>query len=152
MILEKGTANSLTKLFDVLASSNKDSLEFYEEWAIRDGQYGGVDSFEEFETIIDESQIVANPQPILLTSDNAEEPDAIYRIKPFQVSIAPKNYDNNPFPATYTTETFTPTPGFVHKEDVDTTVDALDDIVDSKVDTIAQGSFVWAGNQGSSWW
>ena len=34
-------------MFDALASADKDSLEFYEEWAVKDGQYGAVDSFEE---------------------------------------------------------------------------------------------------------
>ena len=46
MIQDKGTKNALTKLFDVLSSADKDSLEFYEEWAIKDGQYGAADGFE----------------------------------------------------------------------------------------------------------
>ena len=36
-IQDKGTKNVLTKLFDKLGSASKDSLEFYEEWAIRVG-------------------------------------------------------------------------------------------------------------------
>ena len=35
MIQEKGTRNALTKLFDVLSGAESDSLEFYEEWAIK---------------------------------------------------------------------------------------------------------------------
>ena len=45
MLQDKGTKNSLTKMFDALASADKDSLQFYEEWAIKDGQYGAVDAF-----------------------------------------------------------------------------------------------------------
>ena len=37
MIQDKGTKNALSKLFDVLSSTDKDSLEFYEEWAIKSG-------------------------------------------------------------------------------------------------------------------
>ena len=40
MLQDKGTKNVLNKLFDRLGSANKDSLEFFEEWAIRAGRYG----------------------------------------------------------------------------------------------------------------
>ena len=35
MLQDKGTSNSLINLFDALASADKESLEFYEEWAVR---------------------------------------------------------------------------------------------------------------------
>ena len=38
IIQDKGSENALTKLFDALASDDKDSLDFYEEWAIYDGR------------------------------------------------------------------------------------------------------------------
>ena len=56
MLQDKGTKNVLTKMFDALASADKDSLEFYEEWAVKDGQYGAVDSFQEVDYILDESK------------------------------------------------------------------------------------------------
>ena len=46
MIQDKGTRNALTKLFDALGADNKESLEFYEEWAVRVGQYGASDGFD----------------------------------------------------------------------------------------------------------
>ena len=55
-IREKGTANALNKLFDALASADKESLDFFEEWAIRKGQYGAVDTFDEIEYKLDESK------------------------------------------------------------------------------------------------
>jgi len=152
MILEKGTSNALSKLFDVLASSDKDSLEFYEEWAIRDGQYGGVDIFDEFEAPIDESKILANPQPILLTNQSSEfTSDVVYRLKPFEVSVPTKNYDNNPFPTKVVVDTFTNSPGYVHKEDVVKIVDTMDDLVGTKIKTVRRNEFVWAGKEGLSW-
>ena len=54
MIQDKGTRNALTKLFDALGADNKESLEFYEEWAVRVGQYGASDGFDEVEFILDE--------------------------------------------------------------------------------------------------
>ena len=46
---DKGTKNVLTKLFDKLGSANKDSLEFYEEWAVRVGRYGATKGDEQFD-------------------------------------------------------------------------------------------------------
>ena len=56
MLQDKGTKNVLTKMFDALASADKDSLEFYEEWAVKDGQYGAVDHSQEVDYILDESK------------------------------------------------------------------------------------------------
>ena len=67
-IQDKGSKNALTKLFDDLASANQDSLEFYEEWAIKDGQYGASTGFDEVEYKLDEKQFKLTPQPILLTN------------------------------------------------------------------------------------
>ena len=46
-IREKGTSNALSKLFDALASADKESVDFHEEWGIRKGQYGASDTFDE---------------------------------------------------------------------------------------------------------
>ena len=48
-IQEKGTSNSITKLFDALSSTDSDSVELYEEWAIRLGQYGSIENIAEIE-------------------------------------------------------------------------------------------------------
>ena len=63
-IQDKGTKNALTKLFDVLSSADKDSLQFYEEWAITRGQYGAAEGFEEVQYILDEANFRLKPQPI----------------------------------------------------------------------------------------
>lgn len=62
MIIEKGTQNVLNKLFDVLSADGQDSLKFFEEWAVRTGQYGACSSFENIEFILDEAQFKINPQ------------------------------------------------------------------------------------------
>ena len=152
MILEKGTVNSLSKLFDVLASSEKDSLEFHEEWAIRDGQYGAVDSFDELEINIDESKILVNPQPILLTSDVPVAPtDTVYRIRPYEVSVQTENYNNSPFPAKTVVDSYVNTAGYVHKDDVSLIVPTLDDVVGVDISKVPEGEFIWVGNENSNW-
>ena len=102
MIQDKGTKNSLTKMFDALASADKDSLEFYEEWAIKDGQYGAVDSFEEVDYLLDETAFKLTPQPVeLVQRIESNDTDLIFKIQPYQVYQKTENYDHKPFPTTY---------------------------------------------------
>ena len=46
----------------------QDSLEFYEEWAIKDGQYGGNESFDEVEYKLDERAF--RLQSVILLTNN----------------------------------------------------------------------------------
>ena len=87
-IQDKGTKNSLTKLFDALSNSETDSLEFFEEWAIRLGQYGSSESFDEVEFTLDESKFRLSPQPIeLVATTTGQETDLVYRQRPFEVYL-----------------------------------------------------------------
>ena len=58
---KKEVKNSLTKLNDKLGSLIQDSLNFYEEWAIRNAQYGATDTFDELEYRLDETKFRIEP-------------------------------------------------------------------------------------------
>jgi hypothetical protein len=45
-IREKGTANSVTKIFNKFSRSGSDSIVLNEEWAFRLGQVGGLINFQ----------------------------------------------------------------------------------------------------------
>ena len=64
MIIEKGTKNSFSKLFDVLSAADKESVVFDEEWAVRTGEYGATHIFDEIELVLDETKFESNPQAI----------------------------------------------------------------------------------------
>jgi len=152
-IREKGTANSLNKLFDALASADKESLDFYEEWAIRKGQYGAVDTFDEIEYRLDESKFRLNPQPILLTDESANTAsDLVYRIQSGQTYLAPKDYQHTPFPVKYEKNTYIKTAGPVNPVDIAITLYQYDDILtDTKVKDLNEGDYVWIGNYNKTW-
>jgi len=99
MIREKGTQNVLNQLFGVLNSENKESLTFYEEWALRVGQYGAVNGFEAIEFVLDETKYANNPQGTLLTQSVSSN------VNPFiiqqtinDVYVKPLGYNSSPFP------------------------------------------------------
>ena len=66
MIQDKGTKNVLNKLFDKLGSANKESIEYFEEWAIRAGRYGATEGNDQFELLFDEEKYRLEPQPVEL--------------------------------------------------------------------------------------
>ena len=152
MIQDKGTKNSLTKMFDALASADKDSLEFYEEWAIKDGQYGAVDSFEEVDYLLDETAFKLTPQPVeLVQRIESNDTDLIFKIQPYQVYQKTENYDHKPFPTTYVSKPYVKDAGYVNLEDVRIVTDTYASILDIQFEDIRQGDYVWVGSDSRSW-
>ena len=151
-IREKGTRNSLSKLFDVLSSANKDSLEFFEEWAIKNGQYGANDTFSEVEYVLEESKFRLTPQPILLTDYiTGRETDLIYRIPKYKTYLKSKDYDHKPFPTKYLEKTYVKNAGYVHPDDVQFIIGHYSDLIDIDYTQINENDYVWIGNDNNDW-
>ena len=151
-IQDKGSRNSLTKLFDALASDDKDSLEFYEEWAIKQGQYGVADGYTETEYLLDESKFRLTPQPIeLVNSVTGQELDLIYRILPYEAYVKPKDYNHKPFPSKYVSQGYTKNSGFVNQEDIKVIVPNYDSILDISFSNLKKGEYIWVGNENQTW-
>jgi len=151
MIIEKGTQNVLSKLFDVLSADNQESLTFNEEWAVRVGEYGASAVFEEIEFKLDESKFKLNPQPIQLvnTVENINT-DLIYRIALGDVYLKPLGYKNSPWP-TLGTKRFLRSPGYVRYEDVKVNVDTLNEIINLDIDDFQEGDYVWTAFENRDW-
>ena len=144
MIREKGTQNVLNKLFDVLSSSNKESLVFDEEWAIRVGQYGASDAFENIEFIIDEGLFKNNPQGFeLVKQKDPNIYDLIIRQTPNDVYLKPIGYNSSPWPVLKTYNPFLRSAGYVNSSDVFLSIDSLKDILTQDVTTFSVGAYVW---------
>ena len=144
MIIEKGTQNVLNKLFDVLSADNQESLKFFEEWAIRVGQYGAINAFEEIEFELDESLFKSNPQAFELT--NTIDPtlvDFVIRQTPNDVYLKPQSYSSKPWPINTNYTPYLRTPGYVRIEEVSANVDTLADLLTYDVTSFTPGDYVW---------
>ena len=151
MIIEKGTQNVLNKLFDVLSADGQDSLTFDEEWAFRVGEYGAVDTFDEIEFALNESQFKINPQPVELVSTiDPTINDFVYRQRPSDIYIKPLNYTNDIWPISTATP-YLRTPGYVKTEDVKLSVDKLDDLLTYDIASFIEGEYVWCAFENRSW-
>jgi hypothetical protein len=151
MIQEKGTRNSLDKLFDVLSANDLESLDFYEEWAIKQGQYGASEGFDEVEFRLDEKKFRLNPQPFILTNTDSNENDLVYRIKDYEVFKKPTNYTQNTFPLETNYIQYTRSPGFVNTDDVNFVLPNYISILDLDIQTLNNNDYLWIGNKGLKW-
>jgi hypothetical protein len=152
MIAEKGTQNSLNKLFDVLSAEGQESLKFYEEWAIRVGQYGASSAFENIEFNLDESLFKNNPQGIeLVQTVNSDTMDFIIRQTPNDIYLKPLGYNNNPWPIVSNYKPYLRTAGFVRQDEVKVVLKTIDDIVNENINDYVNGDYVWVGFEGREW-
>jgi hypothetical protein len=152
MIQDKGTRNALTKLFDALGAADKESLEFYEEWAVRVGQYGAADGFEEVEFKLNEEEMKISPQPVLLTDTiTGDETDLVYRQTADDVYVKTKEYTHTPFPTRYLSDTPIKTAGYVRETDVQFTVKNKEDILALDIAEVAEGDYIWVTFEGQEW-
>ena len=150
MIQDKGTKNSLIKFFDALSNTDKSSLEFFEEWAFKVGQYGASEGFDEVEFKINEADLRLQPQPFQLV--NQIDPlatDLVYRYIPSDVYSKPTNYNHAPFPTKTLDEskTYIKTAGYVTEDDIDFKVTNYDDILDLDVKSISVGQYIWVAKR-----
>jgi len=152
MILEKGTKNSLDKLFDVLSAAGRESLDFYEEWAVKQGQYGASEGFDEVEFRLDERNYRIEPQTFLLTNNvTGEETDLVYRIRDFEVFKKPKGYTSNAFPQLENLPQYTRSAGYVHTDDPKAILNNYEEIITLDINNIDNGDYVWIGTENLSW-
>jgi hypothetical protein len=148
MIIDKGTQNVFNKLFDATAGS----LKFYEEWAIREGQYGSSSAFDEIEFTLNQSDIINNPQWYNLT--NKKDPllsDYVHQITPDEVYLRPIGYDSNPWVTVTGNNRVLRTPGFVRETDVLATVSDLSGLLSHNIELFDEGSYVWCTFENTSW-
>jgi len=151
-IQEKGTNNALTKLFDKLGSADKDSLEFYEEWAIRTAQYGALEKFDEVEYQLDESQFRIEPQLVeLVRTVDTTRTDLVYQYTDNDVYVKPKIYNHSSLPTMYSTEEYTKTGGYVKLDQIDFIATTKEDLLNLSIDSVDIGMHVWIPKEKQSW-
>jgi len=150
-IQDKGTKNSLTKLFDALSSVDKESLEFYEEWALRLGQYGAVDNITEIEYELAEEKYRLEPQLFELVESTTNRTDLVYEISSDKVYLKPEIYSNNPFSANADASVYATDNGYVSDETVQLISVTRDGILTTSINNLRIGDFVWVINERNSW-
>lgn len=153
-IQDKGTRNSVDKLFDSLASADKESVDFYEEWAVKSSQYGAATGFDEIEYQLNESKYKLEPQPVQLVSRLPETPtDLTYRIADYQVFLKPDGYDQNRLPVSFKSASseFVKTVGYITADDINRAVTTKDGILNLSTTDVNKGALIWVSTDKQTW-
>ena len=152
MIREKGTQNVLNKLFNVLSTDNAESLTFYEEWALRVGQYGASQAFEDVEFVLDEGAFKNNPQGVVLVPkvDSAINSFVIQQT-PNDVYLKPKGYSSKPFPIVSNYKPLLRSAGYVNPSDIFLSLGKLSEITSQDISKFNNGAYIWVAFEGASW-
>ena len=143
-IREKGTANSVKKIFDKTSEIDDDSIVLKEEWALLLSRYGGVDQKTEIEFTISRDSLKINPQPIIFTESESSGPvlDQFLRIPqadflisniPFTTKINPVKYytDNNR------------SAGFVRLDQVEFIVSSIEELLTLDINRFKNNDHIW---------
>ena len=151
MIVEKGTQNVLNKLFDVLSVSDKESLTFYEEWAVRTGCYGASSSFNTVEIKLDESAFRMNPQGFEFINRFDElAGNWIIQLMPNDMYVKPVNYKSNLWkPDPKQSQLLRPC-GHVRESEVSLTIKSFAQFETLSMDQ-SVGEYIWCTFDGPSW-
>ena len=154
MIADKGTRNAIDKLFDALNSADKDSLDFYEDWAIEVGRYGATNKVTEIEVVLDEDQYRQEPQVVELTTELPidSNTDLIYRQLPHQIYEKPDNYDSKPFPTKLIEQEYVRTAGYVEDEEVAFRLTRKSDLNRLTSSRLKLDDYVWIVNDEDRNW
>jgi Concanavalin A-like lectin/glucanases superfamily/FG-GAP repeat len=159
-IREKGSFNSITKLFDVLRSSGFSTVNLYEDWAFKVGDYGAIDGYSEIEFPLDQSQFRYNPQNIVLSVNKENNIDSsIYNIPSFEVTIKPADYNATPFPLIDTDISQDNygifkyrVAGYVRQDDVDHVIYNRAALLNYDISLLREGDKIWLGYTENNDW
>lgn len=157
MIPQKGTNLIADAFRDAQLAQGAVDYSVIENWAIKNGDFGGVMNSNFVEFLLDQNQLSGNPAIIGFSDSNQQVPDCqqLVNIANFI------NYGRAPttsrfLPATttaYTTERGLPSAGYVNLNDVKFTAYLYEDFnLDAgSVETLYTSDYVWVANYRGTW-
>lgn len=154
MITQKGSRNSFDKLLRAKLDNFDGSVNFYEDWAIRTGQYGATDIRQQLQVVVDESAATRDPLVIefLGPNDPATEGRLSYREKDIWAKAKPFVPD---FLGTVssTRPGYLPSAGYVRLDDVNWTVSSIS-LLNNQIDAnvVSRGDLVFVGADKNNLW
>lgn len=151
-IREKGTNNSIVKVFDKLSRSGQDSVELNEEWAFRIGKFGGADQYEEIEMELVKGKFQINPQPIVVLENlpnNVTEQNynitsldfTKFKNGVFETNINSLSLDAEPVK----------TAGYVKLDQVEHILKSKDDLLTYDINLVKENDHIWITFDKTSW-
>ena len=160
MIRQKGTGTAINKLIDAELTNLDQSIDYFEEWAFRVGEYGSIDSNQIIEAIIPEERAKNNPVVINFHNNgdlSTLTDDEYYHIQQKDLYRTPNDYNSNVFPVRDTntiTKNDLNTAGYARLDDVNFTAFNSDQLINlsSNLSGIGKGDKIWTATDTNNTW
>jgi len=150
-VREKGTANSITKIFGKLSRSGSDSIILNEEWAFLLGKAGGVDQLTEVEIQLEKNKFKLNPQLFLIKNfENKTSLDQNYQLTAPDFTISPIPFTTDISPVSVEPE-LSFTAGYVSKDQYEHVVATMEDLKTLDISTVNENDHIWVTFDKDSW-
>ena len=154
-IKQKGSANAINQLTNAEFNNLSSAINFYEEWAIRVGEYGALDTNPYIEIALDEKAFSVNPAIAKFVTDSSS--DGVTTFNKSQLYKSTEQYAgtialNRTAQSDYSNDIATA--GYVNIDDVDTTIFDLANFTDlnNQLDAIGTGYSIWCAKDFSQNW
>ena len=159
MLKQKGTGAAINKLIDAELTNLDQSIDYYEEWAFRVGEYGSIDSNQVIETIIPEDKATNNPFVLHFHADGESESSTSghYHVQGKDLYKKPNNYTGSVF-AVRDSSSFKlndlDSAGYARLDDVDFTVFNGDELesLSSRISELGKGKKIWVATDATNTW
>jgi hypothetical protein len=150
-IREKGTVNSITKIFNKLSRSGVDSVVLNEEWAFRLGQVGGIDQFSEIEIQLEKNRLKLDPQLYLVTGAETNNVlDQHYRLTVNDFTVAAIPYTPDILPTT-TDDDLELTAGYVSSGQYQHVISNIEALTTLDITTVNDNDHIWITFYQDTW-
>jgi len=143
-IKEKGTSSVVNKLLRAKLPAIDSTLNLYEEWAFRVGEYGSVASSQVIEFKLNEDEFTDNPELIEIINSSEQYKNTNITHRPadlYQKPLEPRQFDKNVFKKlteNINTRDSLPNAGYVRLDDVQHKVLSLEQWVPNSIIIIGE--------------
>lgn len=158
LIKQKGTVNSLNALQGAVFGNLDTDINFYENWAVRVGEYGATDINKFIELELNETDFSSNPTAFQLLDDTVTKQPDILSYDKTDVYKSAGEYAANIFMAESVAEPKLHKPlsvaGYVNLDDIDATIFNLNDYetLTTIVNNIGIGYKIWVARDFDKNW
>ena len=157
-IKQKGSANAVNQLTSAEFNNLSSAINYYEEWAIRVGEYGALDTNPYIEIALDEKAFSVNPAIAeFVAGARSNEGNGVTVFNKSQLYKSTEQFDstiaiNRDAHSDYTNDI--PGAGYVNIDDVDTTIFDLANFkdLDNKLSIMGSGYTIWCARDFSQQW
>lgn len=156
-IREKGSKNAVNAFTAARFNRIPSTINMYEEWGIRVGEYGALENNKYIEVVLDEEKFTSDPATFTLTSVPGNNDQKIINIAPSELYRHSLNYQPNIYPnrdnlSIYENDILTA--GYVNSNDVDITIFDIGQYsqLNSEIDKLTIGHKIWCAKDFNNEW